>query len=103
MKEAADGVTVTILGKEFRIACPDDERSALVAAAHYLDDKLREIQASGKVIGSERTAIITALNITHELLELRRSGGLSEDATQKVRLLRNKIDAALRRDGQTRQ
>lgn len=103
MKEASDGVTVTILGKEFRVACPDNERQALLAAADYLEHKLREIQASGKVIGSERTAIITALNITNELLELRRSGGLSEDATQKVRLLRNKIDAALRRDGQPRQ
>jgi cell division protein ZapA len=103
MKELSDGVTVTILGKEFRVACPDDERQALIAAADYLERKLREIQASGKVIGSERTAIITALNITNELLELRRSGGLSEDATQKVRLLRNKIDAVLRRDGQPRQ
>lgn len=103
MRESADGVTVSILGKEFRVACPDDEHDSLIAAASYLDRKLREIQASGKVIGTERTAIITALNITHELLELRRSGGLSEDATQKVRLLRNKIDAALRWDGQPAQ
>ena len=103
MKETADGVTVTILGKEFRVVCPANERQSLVEAADYLEHKLREIQATGKVIGSERTAIITALNITHELLELRRSGGLSDDATQKVRLLRNKIDAALHWDGQPRQ
>jgi cell division protein ZapA len=103
MKESAEGVTVAILGKEFRVACPKDEQDALIAAANYLDRRLREIQASGKVIGTERTAIIAALNITHELLELRRSGGLSEDATQKVRLLRNKIDAVLHRDGQARQ
>lgn len=103
MKESTDGVTVSILGKEFRVACPDNERDSLIAAASYLDRKLRETQASGKVIGTERTAIIAALNIAHELLELRRSGGLSEGATQKVRLLRNKIDAALRWDGQPRQ
>jgi cell division protein ZapA len=103
MKESTDGVTVTILGKEFRVACPANERNALVVAASYLDTKLREIQASGKVIGTERTAIITALNIAHELLELRSSGGLPDDAAQKVRLLRNKIDAVLRQDGQARQ
>ena len=103
MKESADGVTVTILGKEFRVVCPANERQALVAAADYLERKLREIQASGKVIGSERTAIITALNIAHELLDLRHRGGLSEDASLKVRLLRNKIDAALHWDGQPRQ
>lgn len=103
MKESPEGVTVTILGKEFRVACPDDERESLYSAASYLDRKLREVQASGKVIGTERAAIIAALNITHELLELRSHGGLSDDATQKVRLLRNKIDAALRWDGQARQ
>lgn len=103
MKDSAEGVAVTILGKEFRVACPEDERDSLFAAAAYLDRKLREVQASGKVIGTERAAVVAALNIAHELLEARRQGGLSDDATQKVRLLRSKIDAALHWDGQTRQ
>ena len=96
MKDSADGVAVTLLGREFRVACPEHERDSLLAAAAYLDRKLREVQASGKVIGTERAAIIAALNISHELLESRARGGLSEDTSQKVRLLRNKIDAALR-------
>ena len=100
MKDSTDGVAVIILGREFRVACPEDERESLLAAAAYLDRKLREVQASGKVIGTERAAIIAALNISHELLELRTRGGLSENTSQKVRLLRNKIDAALRWDGQ---
>lgn len=103
MKESAEGVAVNILGKEFRVACPAHERDSLLAAAAYLDRKLRETQASGKVIGTERAAIVAALNISHELLELQTRGGLSEDATRKVRLLRNKIDAALHWDGQPRQ
>ncbi len=103
MKEAAEGVVISILGKEFMVACPDDEREALIAAAAYLDRKLRDVQAGGKVIGTERTAIMAALNISHELLELKERGGLSDDVTQKVRLLRNKIDAALRWDGHTQQ
>ena len=52
MKENRDGVTVTILGKEFMVAFPEDERAALVAAAGYLDKKMREIQSTGKVIGT---------------------------------------------------
>ena len=103
MKESRDGVTVTILGKEFIVACPEDERAALVAAAGYLDKKMREIQTSGKVIGTERTAIMAALNIAHELLELRERGGMSLDMSQKIKFLQNKIDAALRWDAQTRQ
>ena len=90
-----DGVTVTILGKEFVVACPDNEREALRAAAAHLDKKMREIQTSGKVIGSERTAIMAALNIAHELLELRGQGGVPVDVHQKLRFLQSKIEAVL--------
>ena len=103
MKETRDGVTVTILGKEFMVSCPEDERAALVAAAGYLDKKMREIQTSGKVIGTERTAIMASLNIAHELLELRGRGGMPLDTAQKIKFLQTKIDAALRMDVQTRQ
>lgn len=103
MKDNSDGVSVTILGKEFMIACPPHERESLIAAANYLDRKMREIQASGKVLGTERTAIIAALNIANELVELRARGGLSEDMSQKLRFLQNKIDAALRWDVHPRQ
>ena len=103
MKETRDGVTVNILGKEFMVACPDNERAALIAAATYLDKKMREIQTSGKVIGSERTAIMAALNITHEFLDLRGRAGMAIDTTQKIKFLQTKIDAVLRWDAQTRQ
>jgi cell division protein ZapA len=103
VKETRDGVTVTILNKEFIVACPEEERPALAAAAGYLDKKMREIQASGKVIGTERTAIMAALNIAHELLELRSRGGMAAETVQKIKFLQGKIDAALRWDAQTRQ
>jgi len=103
VKETRDGVTVTILGKEFIVACPENERAALVAAAGYLDKKMREIQTSGKVMGTERTAIMAALNIAHELLELRERGGMAVDTVQKIKFLQSKIDAALHWDAQTRQ
>jgi cell division protein ZapA len=100
MKDSSDGATVTILGKDFMVACPEDERAELYAAARYLDGKMREIQGSGKVIGTERCAIMAALNIAHELLALKARGGLSSDASTRLRLLQDKIDGAL---AQTRQ
>ncbi len=100
MKESSGGVTVNIFGKEFMIACPDDERDALLAAANYLDKKMREIHGTGKVIGTERCAIMAGLNIANELLDLRGRGGMSPDALQKLRFLQTKIDAALRLDVQ---
>lgn len=95
MKSAADGLTVNIFGKEFMISCPADEREPLLAAAAYLDQKMHEIHDTGKVIGTERTAVMAALNITHELLALRDQGGVPDDVGERLRILRHKIDAAL--------
>ncbi len=70
-QEAATPVSVTVLDKEFRIACPPQERDALIRAARHLDSKMREIRHSGKVIGNDRVAVMAAINLTHELLQLR--------------------------------
>ena len=70
-QEAATPVSVTVLDKEFRIACPPQERDALIRAARHLDSKMREIRHTGKVIGNDRVAVMAAINLTHELLQLR--------------------------------
>ena len=62
---------VAIMGREFRVACPEDERESLLQAVTYLDRKMREIRDHGKVIGLERIAIMAALNITHDYLAAR--------------------------------
>jgi len=98
VKTVPDGVTVSIMGKEFMVACPEGEREALVAAATFLDRKMREIQESGKVIGTERCAIMAALNIANDLLDLRRRGTTTPDVDQKLRFLQTKIDAVLRHE-----
>lgn len=66
---------VTIMGREFRVSCPENERQSLIEAAAYLDRKMREIRDSGKVIGVERIAIMAALNITHDFLNVRSTAG----------------------------
>jgi cell division protein ZapA len=96
VKTVPDGVTVSIMGKEFMVACPEGEREALATAATFLDRKMREIQESGKVIGTERCAIMAALNIANDLLDLRRRGTTTPDVEQKLRFLQTKIDAVLR-------
>ena len=35
------GLDVTIMGREFRVACPDDEQQALLQSVEYLDRKMR--------------------------------------------------------------
>ncbi|MCL4161507.1 UNVERIFIED_CONTAM: hypothetical protein GTU68_045792, partial [Idotea baltica] len=61
-------VNAKILNKEYTIACPADEHDALLASVQHVDDKMQEIRKNGKVIGSERIAVMAAINIAHDML-----------------------------------
>ncbi len=94
-------VTVHILDKEYCIACPDDERANLESAARYLDGKMREIRAGGKVIGADRIAVMAGLNITHELLhKQQRQDQQSDSAREQVRDLLDRVNQALDTDAE---
>ncbi len=96
MKTSPGGVTISILGKELMVACPDDERESLAAAARYLDQRMREIQDSGKVIGTERCAVMAALNLTNELLQLRQQfSGVPAGFDARLQALHGRIEAVL--------
>ena len=95
----ANTVTLQILDKEYRIACPAEERDNLESAARYLNDKMREIRSSGKVIGADRIAVMAALNITHDLLHKQQRLDQEADSTRaKVRDLLERVDGALAAD-----
>ena len=87
---------VTIMGREFRVTCPDEERKGLLEAVTYLDKKMREIRDSGKIVGSERIAIMAALNITHELLTTRNRGGFDmEEFKRRIDCMQAALDAVM--------
>ena len=89
-------VTVHILEKEYRIACQKEEEENLVASARYLDSKMREIKASGKVIGTDRIAVMAALNLAHEVLEQRTQKENSvQNLSQRLQGMQEKIEIAL--------
>lgn len=71
MSETIPLIKVQILGKEYPVSCPQDEQHELLLAARYLDDKTREIRDTGRIIGTERIAVMAALNIAHELLQIK--------------------------------
>ncbi|MEA3291851.1 MAG: cell division protein ZapA [Pseudomonadota bacterium] len=66
-----NGLKVNIMEREYMVSCEENQRMDLLAAASYLDQKMREISGRGKVIGLDRCAIMAALNISHELLQVR--------------------------------
>lgn len=70
MSEMNPLIKVQILGKEYPIACPEEEQHDLLISARFLDEKMRQIRNTGRVIGTERIAVMAALNIAHELLQI---------------------------------
>lgn len=96
MAEAPKTIEVTLLGRSYRVACADGEREALLQAVAYLDGKLNEIAQSGKVAGSERVAVMAALNIAHELLSTKIGNGFDiGQAKRRIAAIEAKLDAAL--------
>ena len=66
---AAKGVMINVMGRELRVAAPDGEEQQLLASVDLLNRKMKEIRDTGKVVGTERIAIMAALNIAHDLLQ----------------------------------
>jgi cell division protein ZapA len=94
---------VTILGREFKVACKENERAELAEAVAYLDRQMREIRDRGKVSGVDRIAVMAALNITHDLLRERRGGRApssvnaidGESARRRIQAMQTAIEQTL--------
>ena len=71
MNADAKGMQISIMGREFRVACEPDEQKALLEAVDYLNRKMQEIKEQGKITGLDRIAIMAALNISHEFMTTR--------------------------------
>ena len=97
---------VTILGREYRVACGEDEQAELLEAVALLDARMREIRDKGRTAGVDRIAVMAALNIANELLRERRkpsrASGAAIDpsgAQRRIRDMGEAIDKALADQG----
>jgi len=87
---------VNVMGREFRVACPESEHKELLEAVDYLNKKMDEIRDGGKVIGIERIAIMAALNIAHELLTTKVGGFDMAALKRRMQSMETTLDQALR-------
>ena len=88
-------VSIDILDKSYQVACEPEQEAELRQAANDLDDQMRAIRSTGKVIGLERVAIMAALNLSHQVLVMK-SGGQPEDPLEdQLKTITSRIDEAL--------
>ncbi len=78
MPNEANYLDITLLGKEYRVACPPEERDGLLAAVALVDARMHDIAEKTKSNISERIAVMAALNIAHEYLSQKNEAALSE-------------------------
>ena len=92
----AKSLQISIMGRDFRVACPENEQAGLLEAVDYLNRKMLEIRDAGKIIGLERIAIMAALNIAHEMLTMKVGGGFDlGDVKRRMARMETVIDQAM--------
>lgn len=91
-----DPVSVHILDREYTVGVEPGERSSLMAAAKLLDGKMREVRGSNRMAAVERVAVLAALNLAHELQQLRDETSARErELSRTLGELHSKLDTAL--------
>ena len=96
MSKETRGLDVSVMGREFRVSCTEEEQKDLLKAVEFLNSKMKEIRDTGKVIGVERIAIMAALNITHEYLSARTAGGFDVgEFKRRMNRMQATIDQAI--------
>lgn len=99
MNKRTQAVSLTILGKEYKIACDPDEIDNVMDAAKNLDDKMRKMRDTGKIHGSESIAVIAALNLARELqLVKTENAKLTQNLNECLSNMRVKIENVLETD-----
>lgn len=88
---------IKLQGRAYSVACPPEEREALLEAVALLDAKMADIAKKTKSTG-ERLAVMTALNLAHELTALKKSPApplASEDLRGRIEAMEARLDSAL--------
>jgi len=96
MSETFAHVSIKSLGKEYQVACPIEEKAALLASAELLNKKMQDIRNSGKVLGLDRVAVMAALNMANELIKRTDEDRQLKDIVDlRIRAMRERLDSAL--------
>src|SRR6185436_20118788 len=96
MSTEVTALEIRLMDREFKVACPEGEEQQLLASVDYLNKRIQEIKASGRVVGNERIALLAALNITHEFLSNKTPKGFDMgEVKRRIESMQATIDDAL--------
>ena len=88
-------VSVHVMGKEYKISCPEGEHDSLLASAKHVDDSMKKIREGGKALGAERIAVMAAINIASEMLSGSGSIKNNDNVSLQIDALQASLDESL--------
>ncbi len=101
MNEEMVNMEVEIMGKTYQIKCPEAEAHSLKNSAQYLEEKMRDMRDNGNVLSIDRLAVITALNVVHQLLTLEHQKLVQgQSLKQRISHIQSRIETALAKNAQ---
>lgn len=87
---------VSIMGRDYRVACTEPEEAGLLEAVDYLNAKMQDLRDRSKVVGTERLAVMAALNIAHEFLSMKVGGNFDiAETKRRIKRMETTIDQAM--------
>ncbi|WP_242101399.1 cell division protein ZapA [Lysobacter sp. M2-1] len=89
----SEAVSIRILDREYTVGVEPDERDSLVAAARLLEQRMRDVRGANRMAAIDRVAVLAALNLAHELQQLRDENGRRErELARTLDALQRKLD-----------
>lgn len=98
---------INLLGRDYTLACPPSEKAKLLEAVHHVDQHMERIKEAGRTSGSERIAVMAAIQIAVELLSMKAPNGPLGDLAlgdfkRKIDDMHRLMDSALGTNDQNR-
>jgi len=89
-------VEISILGQQYKIACPDGEEQTLQNTVEQFNDKLKSIKNNSRALRNEQLIVMAALNICHELnAEKAKNQKNAEQLNERIQKLQQSIETVL--------
>ena len=89
-------VSVRVMGKDYKISCPEGEHNSLLLSAMHVDESMMKIREGGKALGAERIAVMAAINIAHEMLNGDGGDAGNEKISTQIDALQESLNESLK-------
>ena len=93
---AVKTMDIKLLERNYKVACPVGQESALQQAADALNQRLEETKENTQLTNVEQIAVMTALNLCHEWIQdQNEQSAKTAKLEEKIQLLQATIEQAM--------